>query len=352
MKLAIARSTYRLDGGAEKQTEKYIQACLNLGYEVTLVCNSWNISLQNDAFKVIRVDNKDRFYSAVAAILDTHPFDHVIGMEPIKGANILRLGDGIHRDWIDIKNQNRPLHALFDRYISRKHRMKLVEQETSLTDEATDQIIVNSEFIYHSIKKRWPGLVDKIRLVRNVVEHVDQSQTRQPSPERNRFVFIGSGWRRKGLDRAIKLIATDPYAELEIFGVDKNKSQFERLSEDLKVTNRIHFMGVTNQIHQQLGRFLCMLSPSYYEPFPNAGAESLAAGCPVITSITSGLSDWGEDRGIFILGNDEWDDPPIGLLTKLIESIPTDLNVRSRYRDKIEQYNLKYLERELSELLL
>lgn len=351
MKLAIARSAYRLDGGAEKQTERYIQACLKLGHEVTLICNSWNNSLHNDAFQVIKVNNKDRFYNTAAAILDTHAFDHIIAMEPIKGANILRLGDGIHRDWINIKNQNRPIHELFDRYISRKHRTKLVEQESSLTNEATDQIIVNSEFIYHSIKKRWPDLVDKIRLVRNVVELVDQSQTRQRPPERNRFVFVGSGWRRKGLDRAIKLIATDPYAELEIFGADKNKSQFERLSEELKVANRIHFMGVTNRIHQQLGRFVCMLSPSYYEPFPNAGAESLAAGCPVITSMTSGLSDWGEDRGVFSLGNDEWDAPPLGLLTKLIESIPTDLNVRRRYRDQIKQYNLSYLERELSELL-
>ena len=349
MRIAIVRSKFRPDGGAEKQTNFYIDACLSLGHDVTLICQKWGDISQFRDVRIVNTPCQKPFHQEISIIVEDEKFDHVIGLEPAPRTTILRLGDGIHEDWLQLKNAGNPLKYLFQRYLSRKHRRKIHEQHECLSNPFLKKVIVNSNFIKNSLLTRYPELKDKVHLIRNITNN--GLQTSVESPKQPRFVFLGSGWKRKGLTRAIKLISTDKNAELDVFGADKNPGHYEKLCETLGVKNRIVFKGVDAEIGNKLGKYLGMLSPSFYEPSPNSGLESLACGCPVITSRSNGLRDWGELEGVFSLSDAAWDAPQEGLLSRLIYTISDRQHERERYRTHALQYDTNYLEFMIKELL-
>ena len=197
MRIAIVRSKFRPDGGAEKQTNFYIDACLNLGHDVTLICQKWgNISPLCNV-RILNTPCQKPFYQEISDVVGHEKFDHVIGLEPAPRTTILRLGDGIHEDWLQLKNADNPLKYLFQRYLSKKHRCKINYQHECLSNPFLKKVIVNSNFIKNSLLMRYPELQDKVHLIRNISNNGSQTSVESPTPFR--FVFLGSGWKRKGL---------------------------------------------------------------------------------------------------------------------------------------------------------
>ena len=104
-------------------------------------------------------------------------------------------------------------------------------------------------------------------------------------------LFIGHGFRRKGLDPALRAFAlaaeSRPGLRFLVAGRDRS-SPFERLAHRLGIGDRVIFSGETYSARELYTASDLLLFPSYFDPFANVTVEALGYGLPVITTRTNG----------------------------------------------------------------
>ena len=105
------------------------------------------------------------------------------------------------------------------------------------------------------------------------------------------FLYVGSGFERKGVAQALQALARTPDAHLLIVGHDKKAKQYQRLSRSLGVGQRAHFVGAQTDVKPYYGLADALLLPTLYDPFPNVVVEAMACGLPVITSKKCGAAE-------------------------------------------------------------
>ncbi len=112
-----------------------------------------------------------------------------------------------------------------------------------------------------------------------------------------RVLFAGRVVKPKGLGVLIRAArAVD--AELVVCGDGMQLAAMRRLARRLGMERRVHFRGWLDpdQLAQELADASVVTIPSLWpEPFGLVGIEALAAGRPVIASLTGGIPDWLED---------------------------------------------------------
>jgi len=112
-----------------------------------------------------------------------------------------------------------------------------------------------------------------------------------------RVVFAGRVVKPKGLGVLIRAVRTVE-AELVVCGDGFQLAAMRRLARRLGVEGRVHFRGwlAPAQLARDLAEASVVAIPSLWpEPFGLVGIEALAAGRPVIASLTGGIGDWLED---------------------------------------------------------
>ena len=113
-------------------------------------------------------------------------------------------------------------------------------------------------------------------------------------------LFVGSGFRTKGLDRALRALATLPAERRErivfrVVGQDK-AAPYQRLAESLGLQNQVAFLGGRNDIPELLWAADALLHPAYRENTGTVLLEAMVAGVPVVTTAACGyahyVTDW------------------------------------------------------------
>jgi glycosyltransferase involved in cell wall biosynthesis len=114
---------------------------------------------------------------------------------------------------------------------------------------------------------------------------------------RRRVVFAGRVVKPKGLGVLIRAARTVE-AEFVVCGDGFQLAAMRRLARRLGVERRVSFRGWLDaeQLATELADASVVVIPSLWpEPFGLVGIEALAAGRPVIASLTGGIADWLED---------------------------------------------------------
>jgi UDP-glucose:(heptosyl)LPS alpha-1,3-glucosyltransferase len=103
------------------------------------------------------------------------------------------------------------------------------------------------------------------------------------------FLFVGSGFERKGLRALLQAMARLPhYCHLMVVGKDKKQEQYRDLANRLGLSGRVHFAGGQADPKPFYGAADVFVLPTLYDPFPNTVLEAFACGLPVVTSTKSG----------------------------------------------------------------
>lgn len=306
IKLALIRQKYRPDGGAERFLARAIEA-LKEDVELTIFTRKWQ---KQDGVKVVRcnpakwgrVSREKGFARVVCEQINNHKFDLIQSHERIACCDIYRAGDGVHREWLKQRNRVISAAARIVTRITPFHKYTLNAEEKLFNSPQLKAIICNSKMVKDEVTKYFPTAAEKIHVIYSSIDFsvfnpdlkLHRGRIREElgiSEDETTFLFVGSGFERKGLAAAIKALAKTEKTKLIVIGKDKKIKKYQRLSSDLQVADRVVFQGVQQDVTPYYGAADAFIFPTLYDPFPNVIIEALATGLPTITSTKCGAAE-------------------------------------------------------------
>jgi UDP-glucose:(heptosyl)LPS alpha-1,3-glucosyltransferase len=102
------------------------------------------------------------------------------------------------------------------------------------------------------------------------------------------IVFIGSEFRRKGLDDLVPAIGNG--MRLLIVGKGERKRHYQRMIKRCGHSDKVHFKGHSDDVRRYLAAADVVVLPSLSEAFGMSIMEGMACGHPVVTSSNTGVS--------------------------------------------------------------
>jgi len=115
------------------------------------------------------------------------------------------------------------------------------------------------------------------------------------------LLLVGSRFRTKGVDRAVKALSALPQqlkerAGLYVVGQDKPDS-YIHLARRLGVANNVHFLGGRPDIPRFLLGADLLVHPAYIENTGTVLIEAIVAGLPVLATQVCGYAGYVERSG-------------------------------------------------------
>ena len=307
MKVAFVRQKYSDAGGAERDLQRLAERLLAAGHEVHIVAREWP-GADSGELVFHRIECPARptskrlrgFARGAAAFLARERFDAVHGFERMPGLDIFQAADGCHREWLARRSSvGGPFQVWADR-VNPRHRAWLDLERRMFTDPGLKAVIALSEQGRDEIVRHYGFPADRIRVIYNGVDrarfHPGLKQHRQAvraelglADDEPVALFVGSGYRRKGLTDLIKAMPRLPVRVL-VAGRD-HAGPYIRLAKQLGVAGRLTVLGPRSDVERLYGAADVFVLPSWYEPFGNVVLEALASGLPVVTSRLIGAAE-------------------------------------------------------------
>jgi UDP-glucose:(heptosyl)LPS alpha-1,3-glucosyltransferase len=309
--IAFVRQRYVYHGGAEQILVRTIAALHREGVQVSIITRRWQPSGPEvsqrayicNPFHLGRMWRDWSFARSVCRLLPTLDADLVQSHERIPCCDVYRAGDGVHAEWLAQRARSRGKLSRLATLASPYHRYLLGAERRLFTNEKLRAVICNSRMVRDEVR-RWFGVPEhKLHVIYNGVDtarfHPDlrrhRAEVRQQyaiPQDAMLFLFVGSGFERKGLRQAIEALARLPEAAfLMVVGKDRHAPRFVRRAHRLGLSSRVRFLGGQKDVTPFYGAADAFVLPTLYDPFPNAVLEAMAAGLPVVTSLKCGAAE-------------------------------------------------------------
>ncbi|CAK0770366.1 UDP-glucose:(heptosyl)LPS alpha-1,3-glucosyltransferase [Gammaproteobacteria bacterium] len=308
-RIALIRQRYTAFGGAERFVAGAMAALEKQGASISIITRRWPPADQRRAiicnpFYLGGLWRDCSFAHCVHSILQKEKFDLVQSHERIVACDIYRAGDGVHREWLRQRRRILGLSGRLGIALNPHHHYLLAAEKRLFASPQLRVVICNSQMVKAEIQE-WFGLPeDKLVVIHSGVDtkifhpnlrrlhRVALRQRLGISLDVPVFVFVGSGFERKGLASLLYALARlTRDAHLLIVGRDKRSAAFQALAARLQLLHRIHFLGGQEDVKPCYGAADVFVLPTLYDPFPNAALEAFACGLPVITSTKSGAAE-------------------------------------------------------------
>jgi UDP-glucose:(heptosyl)LPS alpha-1,3-glucosyltransferase len=259
-------------------------------------------------------------------------------LERITCADIYRAGDGVHKSFLNIEKKSKfnPLHYIY----------LFLEKKCFLN---STKIIANSFMVKNQIISEYKIDEKKIEVIYNGVEIKKQNYAYSLKKISNEFVlndsdcillYIGNGFKRKGVEEFLKLISRLKNKNFTAFivGKDKKINFYKKLAISLNIENNIIFTGERKDVEN----FYCIsdifILPTHYDPFSNVILEAMSFKNAVFTTIQNGASEILNDK--FIM-SDPNDFSIVNTISNLINN-PDELSrVKSDNFKLVEKFSLE-----------
>lgn len=195
------------------------------------------------------------------------------------------------------------------------------------------------------------SLQPKIRVIGNPVPIASiKAKPSMPGPDgRMRVIAVGRCSLQKGFDRLIDAFASIegqyPHWDLAIIGDGPERLKLKARVRQLGLETKISLKGVTSALLPELAASHVMAFPSYYEGFPNALAEGLAAGLPAVAYPgVSGVEELIVDGVTGVLADET--QPITGLakaLARLMKDGPLRASLGEAARQHVSRWEPNYV---------
>lgn len=225
------------------------------------------------------------------------------GEQKVWHADVLRPGGGSEREYWRMHARFDPVCRTAGAWLSAlklKRRFDLDAERRGMTSPHLKALIVNSAYTGSHLARDYPGVTGRLRVIHNgaALPGAPQPDARGElrrrmglDPETATVLFIGHGFRRKGLEPALRAFAlaaeSDPPLQMLVAGRDRT-GPYEHLAAHLGIRDRVVFAGERFPAADLYRASDLLLFPSYFDPFANVTVEALGYGLPVVTTRTNG----------------------------------------------------------------
>lgn len=219
-------------------------------------------------------------------------------LDRVINCDIYRAGDGIHKEWLNIKNDNlvKKIKSIFN-------PMNLIYLyiEKKLFNNAK-KIIANSNMIKNSIINYYNIDESKIEVIYNginIPDNIDKQSKKEIvcnmleiKPKTKIILFVGSGYKRKGLKKALEILSNiNSEFHFIVIGKEKKLQYYKQLAYNLGIYNKISFLQSRNDVNLFYEASDIFLFPTIYEPCSNATLEAASYKNAILTTKTNGASE-------------------------------------------------------------
>lgn len=313
MKVVFVLYRYFPYGGLQRDFLRIAEACARRGHHIQVLTRAWEGEipawLEVILIESRAVTNHGRnrlFARRMRELLPGMDADVVVGFNRMPGLDVYFAADPCFAS--RLAGKKTPwLYSLLPRY-----RQFLAEERALLADSdalilaLTRRQIDDYRRLYQVPAQRFQLLPPGI--ARDRAYNNESLQRRQALRQANHIgddehllLLLGSGFRTKGLDRAIRALHSLPQVlrdktRLFVVGAD-DPAPFQRLASQLGVEKQVHFWGGRDDVADFLFAADLLLHPAYNEAAGMALIESLAAGLPVIATAVCGYAHYIRDCG-------------------------------------------------------
>lgn len=351
MKIAFIKRSFSYHGGAERYLSTLMDFLKKQGHEIHIFANKW-ADKNNFIFHRVNILPFGSFFKAYSfnrnLNLNLEDFDIVVSFERTTNQHIYRAGEGCHARWLELRSQIEPLYRKISFKINPLHLYYLkIEREIF---EKTPVIIANSVMVKDEIIRYYRVQPEKITVIYNGVdikrfapenrqEGLTLREKLSISENTKIILFVGSGFKRKGLDtllKSLKLIERD----IILLVIGKGDSRrYQKIAEQLGVKKKVLFLGIQREIEKLYAASDLFVLPTIYDPFSNATIEAMASGIPVVTSKNNGVSEIIEEEKEGYVLKDPFDE--FELAEKINLALDNSKTMGHRARKKAEAYSIE-----------
>jgi Glycosyltransferase len=301
-------------GGLEKSAGRIASAFVEKGAKVSILTtgeapqNSSQISFH--AIKTsgwpsfLRMEQFDRF---TRRWLKEHQADLIFGMDRNREQTHIRAGNGVHDAYLQSRELTEGKWKKISCRFNPMHRKILQLEQQAFENPRLKKLFTNSHMVRRQILERYKTDPAKIEVIHNGVEwhemqadFADWPSMKQEALKKFQlpsnvfhFLFIGSGYLRKGLHQLLlglsRLKARDFH--LSVIGKDNKMGEYMAKARELGLSQHVSFFGSQSDIRPFYQFADVLVIPSFYDPFANVTVEALAMGLFVVSSNSNGGSE-------------------------------------------------------------
>ena len=347
MRLGFALFKYFPFGGLQRDMLAIAEACVNRGHQVTVFCSEWDG--ERPAFVDVNLlpakgfSNHRRdavFAEAVLAAARDAGVETLVGFNKMPGLDIYYAADSCFAAKV---NEERP------RYYGltpRARQFLRMEKAVFGVDSSTDILLISApeQAVY---QRYYSTPNDRLHLL---PPGIRRDRVMPPDYEARRaafrgqqgwagddkiVLFVGSGFRTKGLDRAIRAFAAlESGVRGQLFVLGQDKSQpFAALAAECRVDDRVHFLGGVDNVVDYLWGADVLLHPAYRENTGTVLLEAMVAGLPVVTSDACGYASYVREQCMGEVLPQPLDQPSLNRALRTVL-----LSAEQSWREKARQF--------------
>jgi UDP-glucose:(heptosyl)LPS alpha-1,3-glucosyltransferase len=280
-KIYLIRSSTTKFGGAENYLSRLSKALENENIKHQVINStlpkflpSW---LRIIIFNIqLNFTKQDKFYYS---------------LDRITCPDLYRAGDGVHKVFLSIENKSK-LNLLHPTYLFLEKRCF----------NNAKSIIANSKMVKEEIISAYSINPNKIEIIYNGIEFkaVDYQKSFMKLSKEFQIIrgqpiilYVGSGFKRKGVEEFIRIIANLKTQGIKAFvvGKEKDMSYYQKLSKKLDIDNKVFFTGPRTDVNDFYTISDIFLFPTHYDPFSNVVLEAMYFENAVFTTYNNGASE-------------------------------------------------------------
>lgn len=311
MRVALAHKRLDKRGGTELDLYRTAIGLRELGHEVHLFCSEFAMDppagIHAHSVPIVPFGRTARLWSfanIAPRIMRPHACDVVVSFGRMVSQDVLRSGGGSHRAFLKKLGKENGLRRRMWHTLSPYHRSLLALERRQFQPGHYKRILAVSEEVKRELLTTYAIPESKINVIHNGVDEkrfhcnlrdefrvVIRRQWNIPL-DAPTVLFVGSGFRRKGLDRLIAAWKSPPMkdAYLVVVGDDAQRTRYKALAEEW-ARGKVVFVGRRENVESYYGAADLLALPAVQEAFGNVVLEALAAGLPAVVSQVVGASE-------------------------------------------------------------
>lgn len=317
MRLVFALYKYFPFGGLQKDMLAIASECAQRGHEVEIICREWSgdkpahlgvTVLEPSACHISNHRRDAAFAEKLNAIIQKSRPDLLVGFNKIPGVDVYYAADTsfkakLYRErpaWYRWLPRYRAYVADESRIFHRGSRTHILAISKLAIDEYRQ--------FYQTESERFtllPPGISRDRINQKGERRYDLHRELELTENNMLVLMVGSGFRTKGLDRAIVAMASLPeetreQTHLVVVGQDNNEL-FLKQASAAGLEERVHFLGGRKDVPALLCSADLLLHPAYRENTGTVLLEAAVAGLPVIATDVCGYSHYLAENDLGIV---------------------------------------------------